>query len=101
VSVTNLARCLKTLQTLGVWIYGLSGTAATSLYALDLTGNTALVLGGESGGLRRLTGETCDQLASIPMPGLADANADVDSLNVSVAAGISLFEAVRQRALLN
>jgi len=95
VSVTNLARCLKSLQALGVWIYGLSGTAATSLYTLDLTGNTALVLGGESGGLRRLTGETCDQLACIPMPGLADAG--VDSLNVSVAAGISLFEAVRQR----
>jgi len=96
VQVTNLARCLKGLQAQGVWVYGLVGEASTSLYALQLTGNVALVLGGEADGLRRLTREHCDQLAAIPMPGRA-ALAGVDSLNVSVAAGVVLFEAVRQR----
>ena len=96
VRVTNLSRTLRDLQKLGVWIYGLAGEADASLYALDLRGNVALVLGGEADGLRRLTREHCDQLVTIPMPG-GDAAAGVESLNVSVAAGVTLFEAVRQR----
>jgi 23S rRNA (guanosine2251-2'-O)-methyltransferase len=95
VRVTNLARCLRELQKTGVWIYGLAGGAEASLYALDLTGNVALVLGGEADGLRRLTREHCDQLVTIPMPGQGAAG--LESLNVSVAAGVTLFEAVRQR----
>ena len=96
VRVTNLSRTLRDLQKLGVWIYGLAGAADASLCALDLRGNIALVLGGEADGLRRLTREHCDQLVTIPMPG-GDAAAGVESLNVSVAAGVTLFEAVRQR----
>lgn len=91
VRVTNLSRCLKSLQQQGVWIYGLAGETETSIYSIDLRGNVALVLGAEGDGLRRLTREHCDQLVRIPMPGA------MESLNVSVAAGISLFEAVRQR----
>ena len=91
VQVTNLSRCLRDLQQLGVWIYGLAGEAEASLYSLDLRGNVALVLGGEADGLRRLTREHCDGLVKIPMPG------EIESLNVSVAAGVTLFEAVRQR----
>jgi len=91
VAVTNLARCLRELQKQGVWIYGLAGEAEASLYSLDLRGNVALVLGGEADGLRRLTREHCDGLVRIPMPG------EIESLNVSVAAGVTLFEAVRQR----
>jgi 23S rRNA (guanosine2251-2'-O)-methyltransferase len=91
VAVTNLSRCLRDLQKLGVWIYGLAGEASGLLYALDLRGNVALVLGGEADGLRRLTREHCDGLAKIPMPG------EIESLNVSVATGVALFEAVRQR----
>jgi 23S rRNA (guanosine2251-2'-O)-methyltransferase len=98
IRATNLSRTLRELQKLGVWIYGLAGDADASLYALDLRGNVALVLGSEAEGLRRLTREHCDQLVRIPMPGGADA-AGVESLNVSVAAGVTLFEAVRQRAL--
>lgn len=94
IRATNLSRTLRELQKLGVWIYGLAGDADASLYALDLTGNVALVLGGEADGLRRLTREHCDRLATIPMPGARN----VESLNVSVAAGVALFEAVRQRA---
>ena len=96
VRVTNLSRTLAELQKLGVWIYGLVGEAQSSLYALDLKGNVALVLGGEADGLRRLTREHCDGLVSIPMPGL-ETSPGVESLNVSVAAGVTLFEAVRQR----
>ncbi|WP_242112158.1 23S rRNA (guanosine(2251)-2'-O)-methyltransferase RlmB [Luteimonas aquatica] len=96
VRVTNLSRTLRDLQKQGVWIYGLAGEATASLYALDLRGNVAFVLGSEADGLRRLTREHCDQLVTIPMPGLATAAA-VESLNVSVAAGVTLFEAVRQR----
>lgn len=96
VRVTNLSRTLRDLQKLGVWIYGLAGDAPASLYAIDLRGNVALVLGGEADGLRRLTREHCDQLVTIPMPGVA-ASAGVESLNVSVATGVTLFEAVRQR----
>ncbi|KFN50325.1 23S rRNA (guanosine(2251)-2'-O)-methyltransferase RlmB [Arenimonas composti] len=91
VSVTNLARSLRELQKLGVWIYGLAGDAAATIHATDLRGNVALVLGGEGEGMRRLTRETCDGLVAIPMPG------EMESLNVSVATGIALFEAVRQR----
>jgi len=96
IRATNLARCLRDLQQLGVWIYGLAGESQASLYALDLRGNVALVLGGEADGLRRLTREGCDQLVTIPMPGAAG-GLGVESLNVSVATGVALFEAVRQR----
>ncbi|KFN44410.1 hypothetical protein N790_10560 [Arenimonas malthae CC-JY-1] len=91
VSVTNLARTLRALQEMGVWIYGLEGEATTPIHAIDLTGNIALVMGGEGEGMRRLTREHCDGLVKIPMPG------DMESLNVSVATGVALFEAVRQR----
>ena len=92
-SVTNLSRTLRELQKAGVWIYGFAGEADASLYALDLKGNVALVMGSEGDGLRRLTRENCDQLVKIPMPG------EFESLNVSVATGIALFEAVRQRSV--
>jgi 23S rRNA (guanosine2251-2'-O)-methyltransferase len=91
ISVTNLARTLRTIKEAGVWVYGLDGEATASINATDLKGNVALVLGGEGEGMRRLTREHCDGLLRIPMPG------DMESLNVSVAAGIALFEAVRQR----
>ncbi|MGH8116228.1 MAG: 23S rRNA (guanosine(2251)-2'-O)-methyltransferase RlmB [Rhodanobacteraceae bacterium] len=91
VEVTNLARALRELKDAGVWLTGLAGDAETPLYDVDLTGPTALVLGGEGEGMRRLTREACDHLARIPMPGTTE------SLNVSVAAGVALFEAVRQR----
>ncbi|MFC5568519.1 23S rRNA (guanosine(2251)-2'-O)-methyltransferase RlmB [Lysobacter yangpyeongensis] len=94
IPATNLSRTLRDLQQMGVWIYGLAGEAEASFWSLDLRGNVALVLGGESDGLRRLTRENCDQLVKIPMPGAGD----VESLNVSVASGVVLFEAVRQRA---
>jgi 23S rRNA (guanosine2251-2'-O)-methyltransferase len=91
VTVTNLARTLRELKDAGVWIYGASHDAEAAIYETDLSGPVALVLGGEGKGLRRLTREHCDGLFRIPMSGA------VESLNVSVAAGISLFEAVRQR----
>ncbi len=91
VVVTNLARCLRALQDMGLWLTGLDADAGGLLYDQDLTGPTALVLGAEAKGLRRLTRESCDFLAALPMDGL------VESLNVSVAAGICLFEARRQR----
>jgi 23S rRNA (guanosine2251-2'-O)-methyltransferase len=94
IPATNLSRTLRDLQQMGVWIYGLAGEADASFWSLDLRGNVALVLGGESDGLRRLTRENCDQLVKIPMPGAGD----VESLNVSVASGVTLFEAVRQRS---
>ena len=89
--VTNLARCLRELKTRGIWCIGLSGDAEQNLYQTDLTGPLALVLGAEGKGLRRLTAETCDSLASLPMRGT------VSSLNVSVTTGIALYEALRQR----
>lgn len=89
--VTNLARTLKTLQQAGVWILGAAGEAQQSLYDSDLKGPLALVMGSEGSGMRRLTREHCDLLFSIPMAG------EVSSLNVSVSAGVCLFEAVRQR----
>jgi 23S rRNA (guanosine2251-2'-O)-methyltransferase len=91
VQVTNLARCLRELQGRGVWVVGTAGTADTSLYQSDLGGPLALVLGNEGDGLKRLTRETCDSLMNIPMVGA------VESLNVSVACGIVLYEAMRQR----
>lgn len=93
VSVTNLSRCLEKLQQLGVWLVGTSGDAKDTIYDLDLKGNIAVVMGAEGSGMRRLTREHCDYLAHIPMCG------SVSSLNVSVATGICLFEAVRQRRL--
>ena len=89
--VTNLARTLETLKQAGVWMVGLAGEATQSLYALDLKGPIGIVMGGEGEGMRRLTREHCDWLAQIPMSGA------VESLNVSVATGIALFEARRQR----
>ncbi|MCU0806799.1 MAG: 23S rRNA (guanosine(2251)-2'-O)-methyltransferase RlmB [Candidatus Contendobacter sp.] len=91
VSVTNLARTLRGLQEQGVWIVGAAGEADATLYEVDFTLPTAIVLGAEEKGLRRLTREVCDRLARIPMAG------GMESLNVSVAAGIFLFEARRQR----
>lgn len=91
VTVVNLARCLRELKARGIWLVGTDGEAPGSLYEADLAGPVALVLGSESDGLRRLTRESCDQLVCIPMAGA------VESLNVSVAAGVALFEAVRQR----
>lgn len=92
ITVTNLARALRDLQAQGLWIVGAAGEAADSLYEVDFTPPTAIVLGGEEKGLRRLTREVCDRLAGIPM-----AEGGVESLNVSVATGIFLFEARRQR----
>lgn len=91
IQVTNLARTLRWLQEQGIWIYGTAGDAEQTLYTLDLTGPMALVLGAEGKGLRRLTREHCDGLISIPMLG------QVESLNVSVATGVCLFETLRQR----
>jgi 23S rRNA (guanosine2251-2'-O)-methyltransferase len=90
-NVVNIARALEELKSLGTWTVGLAGDAPQSYDAVDLTLPTALVLGAEGTGLRRLVRERCDVLASIPMSG------HVQSLNVSVAAGVVLFEAVRQR----
>jgi 23S rRNA (guanosine2251-2'-O)-methyltransferase len=92
VRVTNLARTMRSIREAGVWVYGASGEAESVLYETDLSGPLALVLGGEGRGLRRLTREHCDGLLSIPMAG------SISSLNVSVATGIVLFEARRQRA---
>jgi 23S rRNA (guanosine2251-2'-O)-methyltransferase len=89
--VTNLARSLRQLRAAGIWIYGASDAAEQGLYDTELTGPLALVLGGEGKGLRRLTRDLCDYLVAIPMAG------QVESLNVSVATGVLLFEARRQR----
>ena len=94
VQVTNLARTLRNLRDQGIWIVGAAGEAESSLYAVDFTPPTAIVLGAEEKGLRRLTREVCDRLARIPLAG-----SGVESLNVAVAAGIFLFEARRQRGL--
>ncbi|MCG6940269.1 MAG: 23S rRNA (guanosine(2251)-2'-O)-methyltransferase RlmB [Thiohalocapsa sp.] len=93
IQVTNLARALEKLKTAGVWLVGTSDAAAAGLYDTDLRGPLGLVLGGEGSGLRRLTREHCDLLVSLPMRGR------VESLNVSVAAGVCLYEALRQRGL--
>jgi len=91
VSVTNLARTLRALQEAGVWIVGAAGEATQAITAVDLRGAVALVMGAEGSGMRRLTREHCDHLASIPLCG------EVESLNVSVATGVFLYEARRQR----
>jgi len=91
IQVTNLARTLRWLKEREVWIIGTDDEAPHSVYDSKLTGPLALVLGAEGAGLRRLTKENCDLLVSIPMRGV------VESLNVSVAAGVLLYEALRQR----
>lgn len=91
VPVTNLARTLKKLQEKGIWLFGAAGEADKSVYETQLTGSIGILMGAEGDGLRRLTQDTCDQLMNIPMAGT------VSSLNVSVATGVCLFEAVRQR----
>ncbi len=91
IEVTNLARTLQQLQRAGVWIVGTTGEADTSLYDQEFSGPLALVMGAEGEGLRRLTAEHCDYLVKLPMLG------QVESLNVSVATGICLYELNRQR----
>jgi 23S rRNA (guanosine2251-2'-O)-methyltransferase len=89
--VVNLGRTLETLKRAGLWLYGAAQDASEELYRADLRGPAGFILGGEESGLRRLTRERCDKLVRIPMAG------KVESLNVSVAAGVMLYEAVRQR----
>jgi len=91
VRVTNLARTMRAMQEKGVWFVGTAGEATHDIYQTKLTGSLAIVMGAEGDGMRRLTRETCDGLIKIPMAG------SVSSLNVSVASGVCLFEAVRQR----
>ncbi len=90
-TVVNIARAVDELKRLGVWTVGLDGSAAEPYDAVDYTVPTAIVVGAEATGLRRLVRETCDRVVAIPMGGA------VSSLNVSVAAGVALFEAARQR----
>lgn len=90
-TVINIARTIEELKEKGIWTVGLDGTATETYDEVDYTIPTAFVLGAEGDGLRRLVRETCDRLVRIPMLG------EVESLNVSVAAGVALFEAVRQR----
>lgn len=92
ITVTNLARCLKSLQQRGIWVVGTADESEKSIYEQDLTGAIALVMGSEGSGLRRLTRDSCDFLVSIPMAG------ELSSLNVSVAAGVCLYEARRQKS---
>lgn len=91
VVVTNLARALEALRQGGVWVVGTAGEAGQVIYEADLKGPLAIVMGAEGKGMRRLTREHCDSLVKLPMAG------ELSSLNVSVAAGVCLFEAVRQR----
>jgi 23S rRNA (guanosine2251-2'-O)-methyltransferase len=91
IQVTNLARTIEYLKEKNIWIYGAAGEAKQTLYQVNLKGSVAIVLGAEGDGMRRLTKESCDVLLKIPMYG------NVSSLNVSVAAGVFLFEVVRQR----
>ena len=92
--VTNLARTLNELKERNIWVIGTSDDAPKTLFDIDLKGPTALVLGAEGDGMRQLTRKTCDELVSIPMQGA------VESLNVSVASGVCLYEARRQRMLV-
>jgi 23S rRNA (guanosine2251-2'-O)-methyltransferase len=92
IQVTNLARTLKWLKAEGVWLIGTAGEAEQGLYESDLSGPLGIVMGGEGKGMRRLTREQCDLLVSLPMAGT------VESLNVSVATGVTLYEVVRQRS---
>lgn len=91
--VTNLARTLDMLKEKGIWLYGAAGEVEATIYQQDFSGPIALVLGNEESGLRRLTRDSCDHLFKIPMKG------QMESLNVSVAAGVCLFEVLRQRHL--
>ena len=91
--VTNLARTLNELKERSIWVTGTSDDAERTLYDVDFKGPTALVLGAEGAGMRQLTRKTCDQLVRIPMMGA------VESLNVSVASGVCLYEARRQRGV--
>lgn len=91
VQVTNLARTLRELKELGVWLVGTAHDGDKVLYDIDLSGPIAIVMGSEGFGMRRLTRDECDFVTRIPMPG------QFDNLNVSVAAGICMFEAVRQK----
>jgi 23S rRNA (guanosine2251-2'-O)-methyltransferase len=93
VRVTNLARFMRQCRELGVWFTGTTGDTDATIYDLDLSGPIGLVMGAEGEGMRRLTREHCDQLGNLPMAGM------VSSLNVSVATGICLFEARRQRLI--
>jgi 23S rRNA (guanosine2251-2'-O)-methyltransferase len=93
IQVGNLARSLTGLKDAGLWLVGTAPGARKTLYDCDLRGPTALVMGGEAGGLRRLTRELCDHLIRIPMVGT------VESLNISVAAAICIYEALRQRRM--
>ena len=92
VRATNLARAMEVLKEAGVWISGLDGDATQTIHDTDFRGPSALVMGAEDEGMRRLTRERCDYLVRIPMPG------PMESLNVSVATGVALFEVARQRA---
>lgn len=91
IQVTNLARCLEKLKAMGVWLVGTADTADLTIYDVDLNGPIGIIVGAEGPGMRRLTAENCDFLVQIPMSG------SVPCLNVSVATGVCLFEAVRQR----
>ena len=91
ITVTNLSRAMRELQERDIWLTGTSDDAEQSLYDVDYSGGTAFVMGSEGEGMRRLTRENCDRLVSVPMMGA------VESLNVSVASGICLYEARRQR----
>lgn len=92
IQVTNLARTMKSMKDAGIWFTGTSDRGDRSLYDVDLTGGVAIVMGAEGDGMRRLTAENCDFLVRIPMHG------SVPCLNVSVATGVCLYEAVRQRS---
>jgi len=89
--VTNLSRTIKSIQEKGIWVIGLDGDSSSKIYDVNLTDSTAIVMGTEGKGIRQLIKKTCDQLVTIPMSG------NVESLNVSVATGIALFESKRQR----
>jgi 23S rRNA (guanosine2251-2'-O)-methyltransferase len=89
--VTNITRCLKDMKKAGIWIYGTSEAAMSTIYEYDYVSAVALVMGTEGDGLRRLTAEQCDHLIKLPMQGV------VESLNVSVAAGVCLYEILRSR----
>lgn len=91
VRVTNLARAMEIIKKEGVWIYGAAGESKETIYDIDFKSSVALVMGAEGEGMRRLTREHCDGLFSLPMMG------SVESLNVSVATGVSLYEVLRQR----
>lgn len=93
--VTNLSRMIKELKEMGIWLVGTAHDADREIYDIDLSGPLAIVMGSEGFGMRRLTREGCDFVARIPMPG------KFDNLNVSVAAGVTIFEAVRQRSIKN